>query len=120
MRSQVIYSVAARSDSVETTVLPGGDAPVVDVGDLESERGHDERTFRGVPLVECECGGGIGCWAGRTQVGFADDTVYWTIDAEPDVSVNFAFPRWQYREAIRQLLELLGEAPVLIDETRST
>jgi hypothetical protein len=86
--------------------LPGGDEPEIDSWDLE-----DFRDCGGVPVAGCGCGGGVGCAALYAQVASLGSRVAWTIRDR-----RFVFLRQEHDRAIRQLLELAGESPRLIDE----
>jgi hypothetical protein len=88
--------------------LPGGSAPEIDSFELDEFRAVD-----GVPVAGCSCGGGVGCSALYARVAYRGSgaEVWWNIG---DRSYVFA---WNiYDGAIRQLLELTGEAPLLIEE----
>jgi hypothetical protein len=88
--------------------LPGGSEPEINSFDLD-----DFRALDGVPVAGCSCGGGVGCAALYARVAYRGRgaEVWWTIGDRP-----YVFPWNIYDGAIRQLLELTGEAPLLIDE----
>jgi hypothetical protein len=84
--------------------LPGGDRPEVPADDVDTLVSYDS-----VPLLSCECGGGIGCGHESVYVSFERSRVWWTHG-----QLEFRFGRRQYDRAIRDLLALLGESPRLI------
>jgi hypothetical protein len=86
--------------------LPGGDGPEIDSWDLE-----EFRDCEGIPVAGCGCGGGVGCAALLAQVVSVGSQVTWTIGDR-----RFVFSQQEHDRAIRQLLELVGETPRLIDE----
>jgi hypothetical protein len=98
-------SYAAESITEVVVTLPGGDHPVVDAWGLE-----DHNSTR-ASVMSCTCGGGIGCAALEVEVSFARDRVSWRISDR-----WFDFAAGAYFAAIRELLSLAGESPVLIGD----
>jgi hypothetical protein len=87
-------------------ILPGGDHPEVDGSEIAHLASRD-----GVPVMGCSCGGGVGCAALEVELSFARDRVFWSVGQH-----RFDFGSGSYFAAVRNLLHLLGEAPVLITD----
>jgi hypothetical protein len=98
-------SYAAEPVTEVLATLPGGDRP-----DVEA-RGLDDYDSTRVPVMSCSCGGGIGCAALEVEVTFARDRVHWRINDH-----RLEFSNGPYFAAVRELLALAGESPVLITE----
>lgn len=109
-RERSPYWVAMRQVTEVLVTLPGGDRPEVLAEDVEGLVSYDS-----VPMLGCDCGGGVGCAHESVTVSFERAFVRWEHGR-----LLFRFARTAYDAAIEELLVLLGEAPRLISDEEWT